>query len=52
LLGQTIGAALAALVFGRFAEHGTAVTLVVAGGIAAAAACVSLTRLADSSRSG
>jgi DHA2 family multidrug resistance protein-like MFS transporter len=52
LLGQTIGAALAALVFGRFAEHGTTITLVVAGCIAAVAACVSLTRMAESSRSG
>jgi DHA2 family multidrug resistance protein-like MFS transporter len=52
LLGQTIGASLAALVFGRFAAHGTTITLVVAGCIAAAAACVSLTRMADSGRSG
>lgn len=52
LLGQTIGAALVALVFGLFPGNGTIVTLVIAAGIAAAAAAVSLTRLLDRGRPG
>jgi DHA2 family multidrug resistance protein-like MFS transporter len=46
LLGQTMGAAVVALVFGTVAEGGSTVTLVVATGAAAAAAAVSFSRLA------
>lgn len=46
LLGQTLGAALVALVFGLFPLSGTTMTLVFAGGISVFAACVSLTRMA------
>jgi DHA2 family multidrug resistance protein-like MFS transporter len=45
LLGQTMGAALVALVFGLFPVNGTILTLVIAACTAAAAATVSLTRL-------
>ncbi|MDE2514623.1 MAG: MFS transporter [Rhodospirillales bacterium] len=47
LLGQTIGAALVALIFGLFPTHGTELTLTVAAFIAGAAALVSLTRMLD-----
>jgi len=50
LLGQTLGAALVALVFGLFPLHGTTMTLVFAGAISAFAACVSLTRMAAPAR--
>ncbi len=52
LLGQTIGAALVALVFGLAPRNGTVVTMVVAAGIAAVAALVSTTRLLDRGRPG
>lgn len=45
LFGQTTGAALVALMFGLFAGHGTEVAMVVASGIAIAAAMVSCLRL-------
>jgi len=45
LLGQTIGAALVALFFGRIAEHATTVSLLVAAAIALVAAGVSSLRL-------
>jgi DHA2 family multidrug resistance protein-like MFS transporter len=50
LLGQTLGAALVALVFGLFPLHGTTMTLVVAGSVSAFAMCVSLTRMAAPAR--
>ena len=52
LLGQTIGAALVALVFGLAPRNGTVVTMVVAACIAAVAALVSTTRLLDRGRPG
>ena len=52
LLGQTLGAALVALVFGLFPLSGTTMTLVFAGGISAFAACISLTRMAAPSTRG
>ena len=45
LSGQTLGAALVALIFGIAPQHGTTITLVVAAGFAAAAAMVSLMRI-------
>jgi MFS transporter, DHA2 family, multidrug resistance protein len=45
LLGQTTGAALVALIFGRFAHHADTVALLSGGCIAAAAALVSCLRL-------
>ena len=50
LLGQTLGAALVALVFGLFHASGTTMTLLVAGSVSAVAACVSLTRMATPGR--
>jgi DHA2 family multidrug resistance protein-like MFS transporter len=47
LLGQTIGAALVALVFGLFTMNGTTMTLVVAACAAGGAACVSFSRLVE-----
>ena len=47
LLGQTIGAAVVALVFGLFPTNGTVTVLVIATGIAVLAALVSFTRLID-----
>ncbi len=47
LLGQTMGAAVVALVFGLLPGHGTVVTLVVAGGTAGVAACVSFLRMVE-----
>ena len=47
LTGQTFGAALVALFFGVIPAHGTTVTLVVGAVFAAAAALVSLGRLAN-----
>lgn len=47
LLGQTIGAAVVALVFGLVPNGGTFVVLVAATGIAVLAALVSFTRLID-----
>ncbi len=47
LFGQTTGAALVALVFGLFPVGGTTKTLVVAACLTAAAAVVSLTRMAE-----
>jgi DHA2 family multidrug resistance protein-like MFS transporter len=45
LLGQTMGAALVALVFGRMPAHGTAISLYIAVGFALIAATVSSLRL-------
>ncbi|MDE2276367.1 MAG: MFS transporter [Burkholderiales bacterium] len=45
LLGQTLGAALVALVFGFFPVHGTTVAMLVAGFAAAGAAGVSFLRM-------
>jgi MFS transporter, DHA2 family, multidrug resistance protein len=45
LLGQTIGAVLVALVFARFPQQGTVVSLYVGAGFAVAAAAVSSLRL-------
>jgi DHA2 family multidrug resistance protein-like MFS transporter len=50
LLGQTTGAALVALMFGRFAPHATTVALYTAGAIALLAAFVSALRLSDKAR--
>jgi MFS transporter, DHA2 family, multidrug resistance protein len=47
LLGQTTGAALAALMFALFAERATTVALVVAAAIATAAAGVSFVRVIE-----
>jgi MFS transporter, DHA2 family, multidrug resistance protein len=47
LLGQTIGAALVALFFGRIPHHATVVALFVAAGFAVLGACVSALRLMD-----
>ncbi len=47
LTGQTLGAAFVALIFGTVPRHGTTVTLVVGACFAAAAAVVSLGRLAN-----
>ena len=52
LFGQTVGAALVALVFGMFPRNGTELTLVIAAGVATAAALVSSTRLLDRGRPG
>lgn len=46
LLGQSMGAALVALVFTAFPEHGPTVALLVASVAASVAACVSFSRLA------
>ena len=46
LLGQSMGAALVALVFTAFPQSGTTVTLFIAAGVASVAACVSFSRLA------
>jgi MFS transporter, DHA2 family, multidrug resistance protein len=46
LLGQTMGAAIVALVFGAVSVGGTTVTLVVAAIAAGVAAAVSFSRLA------
>jgi DHA2 family multidrug resistance protein-like MFS transporter len=45
LLGQTIGAALVALLFGRIAVHATEYALYIAAGFALAAAAISSLRL-------
>ena len=45
LLGQTMGAALVALLFGQIANHATSFALFTAAGFAAAAAAVSTLRL-------
>ncbi len=50
LLGQTTGAALVALMFGRFAPHATTVALFTAGAIALLAAGVSALRLFDNAQ--
>ena len=47
LLGQTTGAALVALLFGRLPVHATIYALYIAGGIALLAACISALRLFD-----
>ena len=52
LLGQTMGAALVALMFGLFPVHGTTVTLVVAACASAAAAGVSFLRIVERDRPG
>jgi DHA2 family multidrug resistance protein-like MFS transporter len=46
LLGQSMGAALVALVFTAFPVDGTTVALFIASGVAGVAACVSFSRLA------
>jgi MFS transporter, DHA2 family, multidrug resistance protein len=46
LLGQSMGAALVALIFTAYSENGTTVTLFIAAGVAGVAACVSFSRLA------
>jgi DHA2 family multidrug resistance protein-like MFS transporter len=46
LVGQSMGAALVALVFTAFPQNGTTVTLFIAAGVAGVAACVSFSRLA------
>ena len=45
LLGQTMGAALVALLFGQIAAHATVYALYIAAGFAIAAAAVSSMRL-------
>ncbi len=45
LLGQTLGAAMVAVVFGVVPMHGTTVTLLVGAGFSIAAAGVSAVRL-------
>jgi DHA2 family multidrug resistance protein-like MFS transporter len=52
LLGQSMGAAMVALIFGLLPSEGTAVTLVVAACAAAGAAAVSFLRLATPRRAG
>lgn len=47
LLGQTTGAALAALLFARWPDQAPTVALLIACGFALVAACVSLARLYD-----
>jgi DHA2 family multidrug resistance protein-like MFS transporter len=47
LLGQTMGAALVALVFGLFPSGATTTTLVIAGGLAAGAGVISLMRMVE-----
>lgn len=47
LLGQTVGAAVVALVFGLLPENGTVVVLMVATGISVVAALVSFTRIIE-----
>lgn len=47
LTGQTLGAALVALVFGVAPAHGTSITLIVGAAFSATAAVVSLGRLAN-----
>jgi DHA2 family multidrug resistance protein-like MFS transporter len=51
LLGQTLGAALAALIFSRLVGYGTSAALFIAAGFALAAAVVSSLRLTPLSRS-
>jgi MFS transporter, DHA2 family, multidrug resistance protein len=46
LVGQSMGAALVALVFTAFPENGTTVALFIAAGVAGVAACISFSRLA------
>jgi DHA2 family multidrug resistance protein-like MFS transporter len=50
LLGQSMGAALVALIFGLLPDKGTMIALVVAASAAAGAAVVSFSRLAQSRR--
>ena len=52
LLGQTMGAAVVALVFGLFPVNGTSVTLVIAACASAGAAAISFLRLAERVRPG
>jgi len=47
LLGQTIGAALVASLFGRVPHHATTIALFIAAGFAIAGACVSALRLVE-----
>jgi DHA2 family multidrug resistance protein-like MFS transporter len=47
LIGQTMGAALVALVFGLFPENGTTITTLCGAGIALAAAGVSMLRMME-----
>jgi len=49
LTGQTLGAALVAVIFGVLPAHGTTITLVVGAGFSTVAAIVSLGRLASRS---
>ncbi len=50
LLGQTVGAAVVALVFGLFPTRGTVLVLIIATGISVFAALVSFTRMIDRPR--
>jgi DHA2 family multidrug resistance protein-like MFS transporter len=50
LLGQTVGAALVALLFSRFPGHATNVALFIAAGFALAAAAVSTLRLTSNAQ--
>jgi DHA2 family multidrug resistance protein-like MFS transporter len=52
LLGQTVGAALVALIFGLSGQTGTTMALAIAAGIALVAALVSCVRMIDPRRSG
>jgi DHA2 family multidrug resistance protein-like MFS transporter len=47
LTGQTLGAALVAVIFGILPAHGTTITLLVGAGFSTVAALVSLSRLAS-----
>jgi DHA2 family multidrug resistance protein-like MFS transporter len=51
LLGQTVGAALVALIFGLSGQPGTTIALTIAAGIALVAALVSCVRMIDPRRS-
>ncbi len=51
LLGQTVGAALVALIFGLSGQTGTTMALTIAAGIALVAALVSCVRMIDPRRS-
>jgi DHA2 family multidrug resistance protein-like MFS transporter len=52
LLGQSMGAAMVALMFGLFPESGTRESLIVAACVAAGSALVSFSRLTQPSRVG
>ena len=52
LLGQTTGAALVALLLGRFPAEGTQLSLLTAVGFALLGAVLSMLRLSDAGRRG